>query len=84
MDYITLIGFLAAFGTTVSFMPQAIKTIRTKDTSAISLGMYWFFTVGTLFWLIFGILTHNTPVTVANSITLVFASIILFYKIRYK
>ena len=82
--YITIIGLLAAFGSTVSFLPQAIKTIQTKNTSGISLSMYALFTAGTLLWLIYGITSGSLPVTIANAVTLVFASIILFYKIRYK
>ncbi|GAC1301841.1 MAG: SemiSWEET transporter [Mucilaginibacter sp.] len=82
--YITIIGLLAAFGTTVSFLPQAIKTIQTKDTSGISLSMYALFTAGTLLWLIYGIMSGSLPVTIANAVTLIFAGIILFYKIRYK
>ena len=84
LSYIDIIGYLAAFGTTVSFLPQAIKTIQTKDTSGISLYMYMLFTAGTLFWLIYGVLSHSLPVAVANVITFVFASLILAYKIRYK
>jgi MtN3 and saliva related transmembrane protein len=84
IDYINVIGLMAAFGTTVSFLPQAIKTIQTKDTSGISLYMYALFTAGTLFWLIYGLLSHSLPVTIANAITFIFASVILAYKIKYK
>jgi MtN3 and saliva related transmembrane protein len=84
MDIVNIIGLSAAFGTTVSFLPQAIKTIQTKDTSGISLYMYTLFTTGTLLWLIYGLLSHSLPVTIANAITFVFASIILVYKLRYK
>ncbi|MDB5136087.1 MAG: hypothetical protein JWP37_2690 [Mucilaginibacter sp.] len=84
MNTVTIIGLLAAFGTTVSFLPQAIKTIQTKDTSGISLSMYALFTTGTLLWLIYGLLSNSLPVTIANAITFVFASIILIYKIKYK
>jgi MtN3 and saliva related transmembrane protein len=77
------IGLIAAFCTTISFLPQAIKTIRTKDTSSISLSMYSLFTSGTLLWLIYGMLTVNIPVMTANAITLIFATIILIYKIKY-
>jgi len=84
IDYVDIIGFAAAFGTTFSFLPQAIKTVKTKDTSGISLYMYWFFTAGTFFWLAYGILSHSAPVAVANAITALFATIILAYKIRYK
>jgi len=84
MNYIDIIGFMAAFGTTISFLPQAVKTIKTKDTSGISLSMYSLFTAGTFFWLLYGLLSPSVPVAVANFITLIFASIILIYKIRYK
>jgi MtN3 and saliva related transmembrane protein len=84
MNYIDIIGFMAAFGTTISFLPQAIKTIKTKDTSGISLYMYCFFTAGTVLWLAYGILSPSLPVAVANFITTIFASIILVYKIKYK
>jgi len=84
MNFTQIIGYSAAFGTTISFLPQAIKTIQTKNTSGISLLMYSFFTLGTLLWLIYGIMSGQLPVAVANAITLAFASIILIYKIRYK
>lgn len=84
MHWITIMGLCAAFCTTVSFIPQAIKTIRTKDTTGISLYMYGLFTLGTLLWLLFGLASHNLPVTLANAVTLVFAFIILGYKLKYK
>lgn len=84
MSFITMIGLLAAACTTFSFLPQAIKTIRTKDTASISLSMYALFTFGTLMWLIYGIFSSNVPVYLANGITLLFALVILLYKIRYK
>jgi len=84
IDIINIIGLLAAFGTTVSFLPQAIKTIRTRDTSGISLSMYSLFTAGTLLWLAYGLLSNSLPVTIANAITFIFASIILLYKVKYK
>ena len=84
MNSTTIIGYLAAFGTTISFLPQAVKTIQTKNTSGISLPMYALFTAGTLFWLIYGISIGSYQVAIANAITLVFASIILIYKVKYK
>jgi MtN3 and saliva related transmembrane protein len=84
MDIITITGFAAAILTTGSFLPQAIKTIQTKDTSGISLFMYSLFALGTLLWLLFGLFSNNMPVLVANAVTLIFASIILVYKIKYR
>lgn len=83
MTFVTIIGFSAAALTTGSFLPQAIKTIRTKDTHSISFFMYLLFSTGTLLWLLFGLLSDNIPIIIANAITLVFAVIILIYKIKY-
>jgi MtN3 and saliva related transmembrane protein len=84
MNVYGILGYLAAVLTTVSFVPQAYKTIKTKDTRGISLIMYLVFSTGVLCWFIYGIATHNTPVTLANGVTLIFAIIILFYKMKYK
>jgi MtN3 and saliva related transmembrane protein len=81
---ITAIGLLAAVCTTSSFVPQAIQTIKTKNTAGISLAMYSLFAFGTLAWFVFGLLSQNVPVSIANGVTLVFACIILVYKIKYK
>lgn len=79
----SILGYLAAICTTISFLPQAIKIIKTKNTRGISLVMYTLFTVGTLLWLLFGIFTNNIPIIIANAITLLFACTILFYTIKF-
>ncbi len=77
----TLISYAAAFLTTASFIPQAVKTIRTKDTSSISLGMYLMFVSGVILWMIYGIRTAQIPIILSNAVTAVLAIIILCYKI---
>ncbi len=84
MNTTTIIGLVAAFCTTISFLPQAIKTIQTKDTSGISIAMYALFTFGTMLWFIYGIMSNSVPVYLANAVTLVLALVILAYKIKYK
>ncbi len=76
-----IISYVAATCTTASFLPQAILTIKTKDTDGLSLGMYSLFSMGVLCWLIYGILIEDEAIYIANSITLVLAGIILSYKI---
>jgi MtN3 and saliva related transmembrane protein len=83
MNWINISGLIAAFFTTTSFLPQAVKTIRTKDTASISLFMYILFTFGTFMWFVYGIISHNSPVWLANGITLILASIILYFKITH-
>lgn len=76
-----MIGFLAATLTTASFVPQAILTIKTRDTESLSLGMYGAFTLGVLCWLIYGIYLGDKAIIVANAITLLLAASILFVKL---
>jgi len=78
---ITIISYVAAILTTVSFLPQAIKTIKTRNTSSISLGMYIMFTLGVMLWLIYGISTGQAAIVVSNAVTAVLAVIILCFKI---
>jgi len=84
MDLVTILGLIAATCTTFSFIPQAIKTIKTKNTSGLSLSMYSIFTAGILFWLIYGIVINDLPIIVANAITLIFSATILFFIFRYQ
>jgi len=76
------VGWVAATLTTVSFVPQAVKVIRTKDTASISLWMYILFTVGIACWLVYGLFLGDVPMTAANAVTLLLASIILITKVR--
>ena len=83
-NWITTVGIIAAILTTSSFLPQAIKIIRTKDTQGISLSMYLVFNLGVCLWLAYGILSDALPIILANAVTLVFTLSILIMKLRYK
>jgi MtN3 and saliva related transmembrane protein len=86
MTHITLpelIGYGAAFLTTLSFVPQAWLTFRTRDVRGISLGMYSVFTFGVALWLLYGVLMGAWPIVLANAVTLALASVILGMKLRY-
>ena len=78
------IGTIAATLTTLSFLPQALHTFRTKDVRGISLGMYSVFTTGVAGWLVYGLMLGEWPIVIANAITLAFASAILVMKLRYR
>ncbi|MFY4774430.1 SemiSWEET transporter [Metabacillus sp. RGM 3146] len=80
---ISLIGYAAAILTTLSFLPQAIKTVQEKNTEGISFWMYSLFTTGVFFWLIYGICVSDVPIIAANLVTLIFAVTILTLKIVY-
>ena len=86
MMNITLIdaaGSAAACLTTISFVPQAWHSFKTRDVSGISLGMYSVFTVGVALWLTYGLLLGAWPIVAANAITLILAMTILGMKLRF-
>jgi len=82
-DTIEWIGGLAAMLTTASFVPQVWLTLRTRDVSGISLGMYSCFTLGVALWLVYGLSIGSLPVTIANCITLTLALAILGMKLWF-
>ncbi len=81
MEINTIFGSIAATLTTISFVPQVIKTIKTKDTKGISLLMYSVFVIGIIMWLIYGIMLKEAPMIIANAITLALSGTVLTLKI---
>jgi MtN3 and saliva related transmembrane protein len=77
------LGFAAAVLTTASFIPQAVMTIRSRDTRGISRGMYIIFVTGVALWLAYGIYIDSLPMILANVVTLGLAGTILALKLRY-
>jgi len=82
MDNTTIIGNIAAILTTVSFLPQAVKTIKTKNTAGLSFPMYLLFVLGVTLWLIYGMLNKQVPIILGNAITLLLAGVILGFMIK--
>lgn len=77
------LGTAAALLTTASFVPQAIRVIRTNDTGAISLVMYLMFTTGAGFWFAYGVALGSAPIIAANAVTFLLAAVILTQKVRH-
>ncbi|MGL6045080.1 MAG: SemiSWEET transporter [Vogesella sp.] len=77
-----LLGYIAAFLTTTSFLPQVIRTLRTGDTRSISFTMYLMLVAGVAAWLAYGLLLGALPIVLANGMTLLLSSIILAMKWR--
>ena len=77
------LGLIGAFCTTFAFLPQVVKTWRTRHTADISLTMFLLMTAGEVFWLLYGIAIADPPLIIANVVSLGFAGTILFFKIKY-
>jgi MtN3 and saliva related transmembrane protein len=79
---VTAIGMLAGTLTTVAFVPQVVKTVRTGSTHDISLGMFLILVAGVTAWLIYGALIGDLPLILANAVTFVLAGTILIFKLK--
>ncbi len=84
MNWIEALGFFAAFCTTLSFLPQNIKTIKTKDTSGLSLYMLLLFFIGVGCCFFYGYVISNYPLMITNGLTLFLSDIILIMKLKHK
>ena len=84
MNTIQLLGLAAGMLTTIAFLPQVIKTWRSRSAKDLSLGMFLLFCTGVMLWLAYGILVRDIPVIAANFMTLMLASTLLFFKLRFK
>jgi len=83
MNVTEILGYLAAMCTTVAFLPQAIKTWKTKSAKDLSLPMFFLLCLGLSLWLTYGLLITNWPIIVANTVTLLLAASILYHKVKY-
>ena len=79
-----VVGLCAGLLTTVSFLPQVIRTVKTKSSRDLSLGMVLLVMAGILLWLIFGILKGEWPIIIANTVTFFLAAILLACKLKFK
>ena len=84
MDYVTIIGLVAAVFTTVSLFPQIVKVWKTKSAKDISTGMFSLFCGGVFLWFIYGVLIGDMPIIFANLIAFIQAIVILVLKVKYK
>jgi MtN3 and saliva related transmembrane protein len=83
MTITTIIGLVAAFCTTVAFVPQVVRTWKNRSTADLSLGMYAFYAVGIFAWLVYGVLIRDLPLIASNAVTLVLSLTMLGFKLRY-
>lgn len=82
--FVTVLGLVAGTLTTLSFLPQLLKAWKSRSTHDISIGMFSLLAVGITLWIVYGVVTSDLPVVVANSVTLVFVGLILALKLRYR
>lgn len=83
LSWLTWVGLLAGSCSTIAFLPQVVKTWRTRSTKDLSLIMFLTLVVGIVLWLIYGMIIQDIPLIAANGVTLVLAGTILFFKLKH-
>lgn len=78
-----MLGYLAGICTAIVFMPQAIKTIKTRDVSGLSLWSYIIYSIGMISWTLYGFYLHSLQMEIFNGISLI-SSLIILYLIIYE
>ena len=76
-------GYFAAILTTAAFLPQLIKTLKTKKAEDVSLATLIMFMSGVGFWIIYGYKISSLPILLANIITFILNFFILISKVYY-
>jgi MtN3 and saliva related transmembrane protein len=84
MNGVEILGLLAGSLTTAAFLPQVVKTWKSRSAKDLSLGMFSLFCLGVALWLVYGVAVRDVPVIAANVLTLLLASSLLYFKLRFK
>jgi MtN3 and saliva related transmembrane protein len=84
MNGVEILGLLAGSMTTAAFLPQVVKTWKSRSAKDLSLGMFSLFCLGVALWLVYGVAVNDVPVIAANVLTLLLASSLLYFKLRFK
>ena len=81
---VELIGFAAAFLTTIAFIPQVIQVWKSKSVEGLSLTTYIIFVIGVFLWFLYGLSIGSLSMIIANFITVLLASVIIYFIIKSK
>jgi MtN3 and saliva related transmembrane protein len=84
IDYVEIIGLIAAVLTTSAFLPQVYRTWKTKDVSGLSLPMLVLFFIGIVLWFVYGIYIESLSMILANAVTIVSAFFLIYFKLKYQ
>ncbi len=80
---VEFLGYAAGTLTTLAFVPQVLRTWKTRSTEDISLGMFSVFTTGVVLWGVYGLLLGSRPIIIANAVTLVLSGTVLGLKLKH-
>lgn len=84
MDFVNILGILAATFTTGAFLPQVIKTWKSGSAADLSFWMFAIMITGVVLWLAYGIIKEDLPIILANTITFLLIVILMYFKFTFK
>jgi len=79
-----IVGYIGSFLTSVTFIPQVIKSWQSKSVGDLSIIMMLIVITSTLVWLIYGFAIQSGPVISANSIVLLLSLVLVYFKLTFK
>lgn len=80
-NMVNIIGYSASILSTIAFLPQAYKVVRTKEVEGISLLTYTIFVASVILWFVYGVFINDIPIIASNIVCIVLGSVILWYKL---
>ena len=83
MMVVEFIGFMAALFGTIGFLPQVIKTWKTRSADDLSMGTIIILLIGVFLWLLYGLINKDRPLIFANGLTMIFVSFLLYFKVKF-
>lgn len=78
-----ILGYIATFLINIAYVPQVVKTIKTKNVEGLSLMMFTILILAGILWIIYGVLLNSFPLIICNGVNVIQSCILLFYKIKY-
>lgn len=84
MNWIEILGFTAGTLSALTFLPQVIRTWKLKSAEELSLTMIFLITSSVILWIAYGIFINNIVIIYTNSIVLVLALFLLYFKFKFK
>jgi MtN3 and saliva related transmembrane protein len=81
---IRYLGYLAGFLTVVSFLPQVLRTWKTRRTKDLSMGMFALIISASILWIVYGAITSDWPVILTNSGMIALNGALAVAKVRYE
>lgn len=84
IDYVEILGYIAACFSTFAMLPQAIHIYQTGEVEQLSLRAFTMATTGAILWLAYGLMLKNNVIIWANLLGIVIVGYIFIKKLRWQ